>query len=805
MTTLVAGIFRIASVVLLLAAPGELQALESQELVEGVVAAQALPEASAAFEYSELPSLPRPLGDSYVGNDDGTLIVASAEGVLVLPKGDSAWREISGLDRPIAPSAGASTGEGLILVGGRDALRLKWTSGMLSRTDYPDLPREQSQATVAVYQGRIYVAGDGFWMLDPAAENPAWTELTSWPGGERRGASLAVLQDQLFLLGGAGVGTTGSEVFAFTLRGGWRALAASPNWPTGATTVAFGQSHVFLIGGAAGSEVLAYHVITGTLVSLGRLPEGVAGRVGAVTREGHVVVVAGRRTFSMKPVPVETGYNWIDHAVVGAYLLAMVGMGFFFSRRGENSADFFRGGNRIPWWASGMSLFATGASAISLMAMPGKAFAGDWTYLTISFYTVMVLPISMFFLAPLVRRLNIATANEYLEKRFGLVTRTFASLIFIFTQIAGRMASVMLLPAIALSAITGMSVVTCILIMGVITTIYTFFGGLEAVVWTDTVQGFIMAASIGGCLILVLTKLGMGPVEMWSKANEAGKFHMFDFSWDITEPTMLIFFIATVFTTLGSIGDQNFVQRVQCTPDMRQTRLAVGMQLVVAVPLNLLLFSLGTALYLFYRNNPGDLDPLMKTDGIYPYFVAQQLPPGLSGVVVAALFAATMSTISSSICSVSDLGVQDFYRRFNPDATDRSALILGRVLTAVVGVLGVVAAIWLSKSKMTSVWDLATLVIGLISSGIVGLYFLGLLTRRANEAGAVTGILVGLGVIAVLRSFSDVTFWLYLPIGSVVTFAVGYAASLVLPGQARNLDGLTIYTLPAGLFSWREG
>lgn len=812
------------SLLLFFLLPGtEARALESQSmketvLAEGVLKGELIGE--GAFLFTDLPPLPASVRGAFAGVHEGTLIVTGGAGVFVLPEGADGWIKAGELETAATSGACVTTEAGLVMVGGirnggasAEVSVLRWKNGTLKQSAYPDLPRAVARPSAALFEGRLYVAGGedakgepltNFWMLDPSAERPSWTELPAWPGPPRAGAALAVSQEKLCLIGGDSRGAPVLDAFAFTPREGWKKLGILPSWPLGAAAVAFGQSHIFLIGGGAKAEILAYHTISGTLATLGRLPGEAPGAVTAVPRGGQVVVLADARAFAFEPVPVKTGYNWIDHSVVALYLLAMVGMGFFFSRRESSSKDFFRGGNRIPWWASGMSLFATGASAISLMAMPGKAFAGDWTYLTISFYTVITLPILMFFLAPLVRRLKISTANEYLEKRFGIVARTLASVIFIFTQIAGRMASVMLLPAIALSAITGMSVITCILIMGVITTVYTFFGGLEAVVWTDTVQGFIMVASIGGCLILVLTKLEMGPVEMWTTANAAGKFHMFDFSWNITQPTMLIFFIATVFSTLGSVGDQNFVQRVQCTPDMRQTRLAVGMQLLVSVPMNLLLFSLGTALFLFYRSHPGDLDPLMKTDGIYPFFVAQQLPPGVSGIVVAALFAATMSTISSSICSVSDLGVQDFYRRFNPRATDHSSLVLGRILTAVVGIAGVGAAILLSKSNLTSVWDLAMLVIGLISSGIVGLFFLGLLTRRANEAGAVVGVLIGLAVIASLRKYSDVTFWLYLPIGSTLTFASGYLMSLILPGRPRDLAGLTIYTLPEGLFSSRD-
>ena len=242
-----------------------------------------------------------------------------------------------------------------------------------------------------------------------------------------------------------------------------------------------------------------------------------------------------------------------------------------------------------------------------------------------------------------------------------------------------------------------MNIMTAIIVMGVVTTVYTYLGGLEAVIWTDTIQGFVMVTTVVGCLILALLKLDIPFTEMWSQTQQYEKFHMFDFSTSIVGPTTFIFFIHTLFLTFGGISDQNFVQRVQSTPDLRQTKMAVATQMAVAVPINILLFSLGTVLWLFYRAHPDSLSPtIVNNDGVFPFFAAQQLPVGVSGIVVAALLAATMSTVSSSICAVSDLGTNDFYRRFKANATDHQCLVLGRILTAVVGLSGTIAAIVLA-------------------------------------------------------------------------------------------------------------
>ncbi len=430
------------------------------------------------------------------------------------------------------------------------------------------------------------------------------------------------------------------------------------------------------------------------------------------------------------------------------------------------------------------------------MSMPGKAYASNWTYFSISIFSLIALPVSMYFLAPLVRRLNIATSNEYLERRFGVAARLFASAIYCFTQIFGRMAPVLLLPSIALSAITGVDITVSILIMGLITTIYTFLGGLEAVIWTDTVQGAIMCAAVAGCLVLAVARLSMGPAELWSVTLNADKLHVLDWSADVTHPVAWTFLISTVVFTLANIGDQNFVQRVQCTPTLRDAKRAIATQMAVAVPINLQLFALGTALWLFYRGRPEQLNATMETDGVFPFFVAQQLPPGLSGLVVAALLAATMSTVSSSICAVADLGVNDFYRRFAISATDGSSFVLGRVLMGVVGVLGTAIAILLGRLGAASVWDLALLVTGLISNGIIGLFWVGLLTRRAHQTGALLGVACGMATIVLLQQRTSIHFLWYQAIGAAVTMITAYALSLILPGSTRDLAGLTVFTLP---------
>ena len=755
-------------------------------------AASAAPTAGATLHATSPAAAPA--GVTLLASHGPTLIALDGTHARVRPPSASAWIDAGPWRSPAdaAPLAVVSSSDGVLVVTPARVTRLVWNQGRLTVSELPAPPRVLRIATAAVIERRLHLLSDaGSWTLDLTTPAAGWSDLPAPPAPLVAGSVLIDQLDQLTLF-------TPAATFAYVPRTGWDSapLAPAPFDLTATTAVArYGAAHVFFF---TPTVTHSYHVPTQTWTTYGpALVDGAAPAAAApLGNQIAVLSLAPAASFILvEALPLPTGYNWLDHSVVAAYLLSMVGMSLWFARRKQNSNDYFRGGNRIPWWASGMSLFATFASAISMMAMPGKAFSGDWTYFSQSLFALLILPVSLFVLAPLVRRLKIPTANAYLERRFGLFARMLASVIAVFSVSLARQGSVLLLPSIALSTIMGVDVVTCILVMGVVTLAYTFFGGLEAVVWTDTVQGFIMIGAVLGCVILAWTRIDLSPGEAWHLLGSSRKLHTFDWNWSLAYPTAWVFLITTLIGTLGSVASQDYIQRVQCTPDLKQAQLAVATQLLVAVPLNLLLFGLGTVLFLFYRQHPESLSPAMKLDGIYPFFVAQQLPPGVSGLVVAALLAATMSTISSCNCSVSDIVTQDFFKRFHPAATDRVILRFGRVMTLVSGFAGIATAVWMATATMGSIWDLATLVTNLIGNGVVGLFSLGLLTRRAHQTGALIGVVSGMAAVGWLQQHSPVTFWLYTAVGTGVTVTVGYLASLILPGRIPALAGLTVYTL----------
>lgn len=746
------------------------------------------------------------LGDSY-------LSLSEKDGKILLKKPESQeWAAVGTLDASKASQTIAKDGNSLYIVGGiqkdgqpsGSVIKLTLASDdSVSFTQFANVPTPMPRPAALVTNGVLYVAGGDnqssteLWSIDLQGPQNQWQKLPSIPGPARMGGQLVKAIESIYYIGGFYPNGNKATVAYYHPLYGWREKATPPAWSPQTSLVPIGDSHsaILINSDSNTAELYLYHAIGDSWVKLAEYPEFDTASSQLVGANNDIALLSESKALRLSFPDPETNYGWWDHLAVAGYFAIMIYVGFYFTKQSKTSKSFFRGSNNIPWWATGMSLFATGASALSLLSMPGKSFSTNWTFFGISIFSVICLPISMYFLAPLVRKLNFATAFEYLEHRFGITVRMFGSAIFVIQQILGRMGPVMLLPAIAMNAITGIDVKTCIIAMGVVTTLYTFLGGLAAVIWTDTIQGFVMIAAVLGCLILVYIKIDMPASEMMQVLNAGDKLHTFNWSANFTQDNVMTMFFGIMAITLFGISDQNYVQRVQCTPTLKDAKKAIATQMAVAVPINFLLFALGTALFLFYRSHPTDLNPVMKTDGIFPFFAAQQLPPGVSGLVVAALLAATMSTISSAICSVSNLGVDDFYRRFRSGTTDQEAVVMGRILTIAVGALGIAAALFLADFKTPSIWDLANRLISFITAATLGIFALGLFSKKANEIGVIAGIIAGIASTWFLKENTNLSYWFYPFTGSGITYVVGVAVSIAFGGNRKDIKGLTLETL----------
>ncbi len=480
-------------------------------------------------------------------------------------------------------------------------------------------------------------------------------------------------------------------------------------------------------------------------------------------------------------------FGLLDYAVLAAYLLPLVWIGRYFSRRGDTREDFFLGGRRVPWWAAGLSIYATQLSAITFLAIPAKAYAEDWTYLPGNLSIVLIAPIVIAFYLPRFRGLQVTTAYEYLEHRFNLAVRLLCSGAFIALQWA-RMAIVLYLPGLALAAATGIDIRVSILLMGVLCTVYTLHGGMNAVIWTDVVQSLILLGAVVLSLGLIVAGTSGSAADLVRVGHDAGKFRMAIWTPDATIASIWVVFFGNLISHLVPYtADQAVVQRYFTTRDETQAARAIWLGAIMAVPSSILFFAVGTALFTFYRAHPGLLNPSSPTDATFAWFIAQQMPPGVSGLVVSGVFAAAMSTLSGSINSIVTAVITDFTARLGAPRPEAEQMRWARLLTLAIGLAGTGSALVLATWDVRSLWDVFLQSLGLFGGGLAGIFALGIFTRRANGTGALIGFTGSAIVLAIVQQRTPLHFLLYAGIGTFSAFVVGYLASLMLPGPA-SLD-----------------
>jgi SSS family transporter len=603
----------------------------------------------------------------------------------------------------------------------------------------------------------------------------------------------------------------------------WRKRADLPHSVVAGTGIDVGQSHIFIFGGddaaksradnpstntdstTAPNELLMYHTITNTWISKDALP-GNFMKTNLVKWDDSIVAAAGETkkgvpTASIwKVTPVERSrfFGVVNFIVIGFYLAALIGVGVFFAFRQKNTNDFFRGGQRIPWFVAGCSIFATMLSSLTFIAIPAKAFMTDWTFIVINIGIVVITPFVVAYVLPFFRHIDATSAYEYLEKRFNVTARLFGSASFILFQI-GRMAVVMFLTALPLAAITPLSVIQCILIMGIISIVYCTMGGLEAVVWTDTIQTFVLMGGAFLSYIIIIRSLDGGFADFISAAASNGKFNMVN--WDFSASSYTTAAIWVVI--LGGIGqnlvpyisDMAVVQRYMSVSDEKRAAKGIWTNAIMVIPATLIFFGLGAALFVFYQAHPDKLDPTLQNDAIFPLFIARELPIGIAGLVVAGVFSAAQSTLSTSMNSTSTAFVTDFVRRFNRRLSERTYLQMARMTTVLFGALGTLVAILLVLSDIKSLWDVFMAILGLLGSSMCGLFMLGMYTRRANGMGAVTGAITGAVGLYLVKTYTSMHFLLYTIVGIGFCFVVGYLVSFLVGGKEKQIEGLTVYTL----------
>lgn len=533
--------------------------------------------------------------------------------------------------------------------------------------------------------------------------------------------------------------------------------------------------------------IRAYHTITNTWTILDTFPGLLPVTTNAFSWKNQYFITSGeihpgiRTPIIWKGSKTERAgaFGWLNYLVIGLYFLVMIVIGVKYSRRQKSTEDYFKGGGRIPWWAAGLSLFGTSLSAITFMAIPAKTYMTDWGYFFFQMTPLIAAPILIAVYIPYFRRLNITSAYEYLEKRFNLLTRVLGSLSFMVLQL-GRVGIVLFLPSIAVSLVTGVSIELCIVVMGVVSIVYTMMGGIEAVIWTDVLQVVVLMGGAALCLVLLLTQVDMALGEAYQAAADAEKFRLLETSFDMTRPTIWVVLIGGFFANLITSGsDQTMVQRYLTTSDEEEARRSVWTFALLAIPATLIFFSIGTALYLYYTAHVEHLDPtLANDDAIFPWYIVTELPQGVSGLLIAGIFSAAMSSLSSSMNSVSTAFITDFYHRFSWGSA-RSELKMARVATLVFGVLGTGFALMMASWNIQSLWDQFQLYIGLFAGGLGGLFLLGMTTKRANGRGAVAGLILSGMLQYYLTMNTNMHVLLFAATGFVSCYVLSYLFSLI--------------------------
>jgi SSS family solute:Na+ symporter len=482
-----------------------------------------------------------------------------------------------------------------------------------------------------------------------------------------------------------------------------------------------------------------------------------------------------------------------DLIVFIVYMAGVVLFGSLFYFRNRSADQYTSGGGKVPGWVVGMSIFATFVSSISFLGLPGKAYQSDWNAFVFSMSIPIASVIAVLFFVPLYRKMNNISAYAFLEERFGPWARVYASMCYILTQIM-RAGSILYLMALPLHALFGWDVSTIILITGASIVIYSMLGGIQAVVWTDAIQGIIL---IGGALVsigVLLFNMPEGAGQMFEIASENNKFSLGDMGWNISRSTFWGMMLYGLFINLQNYGiDQNYVQRYMIARNDKEARRSTLFGSLLYVPVSLLFFFIGTALFAFYKAQPdllpASLQSLDMADKVFPYFIVNQLPVGLTGILIASVFAAGMSTVSTSVNGTATIVLNDYYKRYvNPEANNKKSMGVLYSSSLLFGVFGIAVALAMIsvKSALDAWWGLASI----FSGGMLGLFLLGILARKAKNIDAVAGVVIGVFVI-LWMSLSPIYFtdgvWLKIQsgfhtnftivVGTTIIFLVGFLLS----------------------------
>ncbi|WP_052215641.1 sodium:solute symporter [Sphingomonas sp. ERG5] len=764
-------------------------------------------EQAPSVHGARFPSLSGGEAGAVLVAQDGRPVVIQHKSAHVLKDDRSGWvvldRRQLGHDLRIAGSF--TDGRRSVLLLGNQAGRadraalLRLDGNALRARLLPSLPVPLSSAQGAIQGDVLFVAGRTgsgaarLLRLTLSDVSPGWVERPAWPG---TGAPVTLIAQgtSLFL-----ALDHGGRQLRWTAKDGWQSRAPAPGPVMAGSGRPISQANMlYLLGDGPGSTNLySYNMITDAWA---RLDHRQAGNAIATLPFGNGVLSAWRHGDRLQFAAAELQLKRralapLDWAVIGLYLVAMLGVGFYFYRRSKqgSATEFFLGSRTIPFWAAGVSMFAVNTSSISYLAIPAKAFDTNWEYMMSKIVTVAGLIFVAIWVIPIFRRLNLVSVFNYLELRFHPAIRMLVSALSILMHVGGRMGIVLFLPALAIGTITGTNVALCILVLGICTIIYTALGGMRAVVWTDFFQVIVLMGGAIFAIGYIVHSLGVMPI--YETAMQFDKTHLVNVSFDFTQPTIWGFIILILFDTVLTFPkDQVLMQRALSTSSAKQASRSIWLFGAVLLPGGFIFYLMGTVLFAYYRANPGRLDPLLPIDAVFPAFIGTELPHGVTGMIIAGLFAAAMGSLSGTINSVATLLSVDFYEKLGSNVTQKKTVRFAEWMSVLIGLVGIGIAIILSTLDIHSLLDLTIELFGLLGGSCAGAYTLGMFTRRANWQGVAIGIVTASLVTLAAWTLGLVHPYFYLAIAIVMSIVVGYAASLFFPPPQVSLQGLTIFT-----------
>ena len=467
---------------------------------------------------------------------------------------------------------------------------------------------------------------------------------------------------------------------------------------------------------------------------------------------------------------------------------ALFGCSFYRSSR-KGASAFTKAEGSIPTWVVGMSIFATFVSSISFLGLPGGSYAGNWNYLIFAFTIPVATYLAAKIFIPLYRSVNSVSAYHYLEMKYGYWARCYVAVCYLLTQVC-RVGSILLLLALPINTLFGWDIGTVIIVTGIITLVYSVLGGISAVVWTDAIQGIILIIGALVCAAVISLDMPEGPQQVFEIGAEAGKFSLGSLGLTLREPTVWVVILYGIFMNLQNYGiDQNYVQRYMTAKTTGEAVKATLFGSLIYIPVAVVFVYIGTALYAYYTAQPALLPEGTAADMVFPHFIVHGLPTGITGLVIAALFSAGMSTVATSINSSATIIFTDFYRKFRKveDKDSKTSMKTLYIASGTVGSLGILVGLAMMSVDgiLDAWWKLASI----FSGGMLGLFLLTLVCRNINKAAAIIAVIAGLIIIAYMSLpifKSPIHTYLTIVFGTTAIFLICFILTKTFNGHKQS-------------------